>query len=171
MSIWLSAAIRDRCKQIGLSRTDLAKALSVSKSFLSYIEAGKRQPTEQQIAVAAMLRMPPELLVLASGRLPHDVQDALSTNAAEAVAAVRQRTEAHAISYPHVPQTLPLPNLERATYDSVAFRVIAANEHPDHDTIATFRRGFLDGDAAGRLVRAAKLELSGSAVPRIQLDV
>src|ERR1700689_4479897 len=34
--------------------------------------------------------------------------------------------------------------LERATYDSVAFRFIAANEHPDHDTIATFRRRFLN---------------------------
>jgi transposase len=34
-------------------------------------------------------------------------------------------------------------NLERATHDSVAFRFIAANEHPDHDTIATFRRRFL----------------------------
>ena len=33
--------------------------------------------------------------------------------------------------------------LERATYDSVAFRFIASNEHPDHDTIATFRRRFL----------------------------
>jgi transposase len=33
--------------------------------------------------------------------------------------------------------------LERATYDSVAFRFIAANDHPDHDTIATFRRRFL----------------------------
>jgi transposase len=33
--------------------------------------------------------------------------------------------------------------LERATHDSVAFRFIAANEHPDHDTIATFRRRFL----------------------------
>ena len=33
--------------------------------------------------------------------------------------------------------------LERATYDSVAFRFIAANDHPDHDTIATFRRWFL----------------------------
>jgi hypothetical protein len=29
--------------------------------------------------------------------------------------------------------------LERAGYDSVAFRFIAANQHPDHDTIATFR--------------------------------
>src|SRR5277367_3233141 len=34
-------------------------------------------------------------------------------------------------------------NLERATHDSVAFRFIAANEHPDHDTIANFRRRFL----------------------------
>src|SRR5271157_1293397 len=34
--------------------------------------------------------------------------------------------------------------LERATYDSVAFRFIAANDHPDHDTIATFRRRFLE---------------------------
>jgi len=33
--------------------------------------------------------------------------------------------------------------LERATHDSVAFRFIAANEHPDHDTIAAFRRRFL----------------------------
>jgi transposase len=33
--------------------------------------------------------------------------------------------------------------LERATYDSVAFRFIAANQHPDHDTIANFRRRFL----------------------------
>ena len=33
--------------------------------------------------------------------------------------------------------------IERATYDSVAFRFVAANTHPDHDTLATFRRRFL----------------------------
>ncbi len=38
--------------------------------------------------------------------------------------------------------------LERATFDSVAFRFIAANEHPDHDTIAAFRRRFLKQIAA-----------------------
>ncbi|WP_300088432.1 transposase, partial [uncultured Nitrosomonas sp.] len=27
--------------------------------------------------------------------------------------------------------------IERATYDSLAFRFIAANQHPDHDTLAT----------------------------------
>jgi len=33
--------------------------------------------------------------------------------------------------------------LEAATYDSVAVRYICANTHPDHDTIATFRKRFL----------------------------
>ena len=33
--------------------------------------------------------------------------------------------------------------LERATFDSVAFRFVASNQHPDHDTIASFRRRFL----------------------------
>ena len=34
--------------------------------------------------------------------------------------------------------------LEQATHDSIAFRYIAANTHPDHDTIATFRKRFLE---------------------------
>ena len=34
--------------------------------------------------------------------------------------------------------------IEQATYDSVAFRFITANTHPGHDTIATFRKRFLD---------------------------
>jgi hypothetical protein len=33
--------------------------------------------------------------------------------------------------------------IERVTHDSVAFRFIAGNEHPDHDTIAAFRQRFL----------------------------
>src|SRR5271169_6781713 len=49
------------------------------------------------------------------------------------------------------------PQLERATYDSVAFRFIAANDHPDHDTIATFRRRFLK-DIEALFVRVLELE-------------
>lgn len=30
--------------------------------------------------------------------------------------------------------------IERASYDSLAFRFIACNQHPDHDTLASFRR-------------------------------
>lgn len=33
--------------------------------------------------------------------------------------------------------------LEKATYDSVAFRFMCGNHHPDHDSIATFRKRFL----------------------------
>jgi transposase len=33
--------------------------------------------------------------------------------------------------------------IERASYESVAFRFIAGNAHPDHDTLAAFRRTFL----------------------------
>ncbi len=34
--------------------------------------------------------------------------------------------------------------IERATYDSVAFRVLSLDQHPDHDTISTFRQRHLD---------------------------
>jgi transposase len=34
--------------------------------------------------------------------------------------------------------------IEKATYDSVPFRYLAADQHPDHDTIASFRRQHLE---------------------------
>jgi transposase len=45
--------------------------------------------------------------------------------------------------YGYATGTFSSRKLERVTYDSVAFRFIAGNEHPGHDTIATFRRRFL----------------------------
>jgi transposase len=45
--------------------------------------------------------------------------------------------------YGYATKTFSSRAVERATYDSVAFRFIAGNEHPDHDTIATFRKRFL----------------------------
>ena len=47
------------------------------------------------------------------------------------------------VVYGYATGVLSSRKLERATYDSVAFRFIAANDHPDHDTIAAFRRRFL----------------------------
>jgi transposase len=43
--------------------------------------------------------------------------------------------------------------IERATYDEVAFRYLAANQHPDHDTIANFRQQHLQS-LAGLFVAA-----------------
>ncbi|GJL74731.1 transposase, partial [Nitrosomonas sp.] len=45
--------------------------------------------------------------------------------------------------YGYATGTFSSRKIERATYDSVAFRFLAANQHPDHDTIANFRKTFL----------------------------
>lgn len=45
--------------------------------------------------------------------------------------------------YGYATGTFSSRKIERATHDSVAFRFIAANQHPDHDTIANFRKTFL----------------------------
>jgi len=45
--------------------------------------------------------------------------------------------------YGYATGTYSSRRIERASYDSVAFRYIAANTHPDHDTLCTFRKRFL----------------------------
>lgn len=46
--------------------------------------------------------------------------------------------------------------IERATYDNVGFRYLAANQHPDHDTISAFRQQHLEA-LAGLFVQALQL--------------
>jgi transposase len=61
--------------------------------------------------------------------------------------------------------------LERATYESIAFRYIAANTHPDHETIAAFRRRFLphlNGIFDRILVLAQEMKLL--QIGRVSLD-
>lgn len=65
--------------------------------------------------------------------------------------------------------------LEKATYDSIAMRYICANTHPDHDTIASFRKRFLKelealfveillvGEAMG-LVKLGNVSLDGTKI-------
>ena len=45
--------------------------------------------------------------------------------------------------YGYATGTFSSRKLELATYESIAFRYIAGNSHPDHDTIANFRKRFL----------------------------
>jgi len=44
--------------------------------------------------------------------------------------------------YGYATATFSSRKIERATYDSLAFRFIACNRHPDHDTLANFRKRF-----------------------------
>ena len=56
--------------------------------------------------------------------------------------------------------------LEQATYDSVAFRYITGDEHPDHDTIANFRNGRVGGAVPWRwqriTLRLGRVSLDGT---------
>ena len=45
--------------------------------------------------------------------------------------------------YGYATGTFSARKIERATYESAPFRFIAGNLHPDHDTLATFRKTFL----------------------------
>ncbi len=46
--------------------------------------------------------------------------------------------------------------IERATYEDVAFRVLAGDQHPDHDSIADFRKRHLDA-LAGLFLQVLRL--------------
>ncbi len=45
--------------------------------------------------------------------------------------------------YGYATGTFSSRKIERATYEAIPFRFISGNLHPDHDTLATFRRTFL----------------------------
>jgi DNA modification methylase/transcriptional regulator with XRE-family HTH domain len=149
-------AVRSRREALGLSQTDLANTLGVNKSLLCHIETGTRQPTKEQInALARALRIPPDLLLLGTGRLPDDLRGAFETDAAEVAAAVRQRAEAHAIGYTKVPRTVPLPRTapvpalaspvpERldVTKTSASYRAHSYHTKVPPDAIRPFIRAF-----------------------------
>jgi len=46
--------------------------------------------------------------------------------------------------------------IEQATYHSVAFRILSGDQHPDHDTIASFRKRHLNA-LAGLFVQVLRL--------------
>jgi transposase len=52
--------------------------------------------------------------------------------------------------------TVSSRKLEQATYEHVAFRVLACNQHPDHDSIANFRQLHLQ-ELAGLFVQVLKM--------------
>lgn len=52
--------------------------------------------------------------------------------------------------------TVSSRKIERATYEDVAFRYLAADQHPDHDSIANFRQTQLQS-LAGLFLQALKM--------------
>ena len=91
-----------------------------------------------------------------------EVVDGLDVSALEKAYAGRGSTAYHPtvllalLIYGYANGVFSSRKIERATYDSVAFRYIAAGTHPDHDTLATFRRRFLD-ELAGLFVQVLEM--------------
>jgi transposase len=77
-----------------------------------------------------------------------DVVEALDLSALERAYAGRGSDAYHPalllalLIYGYATGTFSSRKIERATYDSLAFRFIAGNAHPDHDTLASFRQRF-----------------------------
>lgn len=73
--------------------------------------------------------------------------------------------------YSYAIGTFSSRKIEQATYDSVAFRYIAANTNPDHDTIATFRKRFLSeiGEFFVQILTYAQ-EMGVLKVGKVSLD-
>lgn len=150
------STLRSRREALGLSQSQVAATLGVTKSHLSLLENGKRQPTKEQVSVlAGALRIPPDLLLLDFGRLPDDIQGAFKENAAEAIAAVRQRTEAQAVGYATAPRLLPLtaredapeatdppPERINASKTSTSYRAHSYHTKVPPDAIQPFIRAF-----------------------------
>lgn len=73
-----------------------------------------------------------------------DLQPLSETYAGKGIKAYHPEILLSLLFYGYATGIFSSRKIERATYDSVAFRFIAADTHPDHDTIATFRKRFLD---------------------------
>jgi DNA modification methylase/transcriptional regulator with XRE-family HTH domain/DNA-directed RNA polymerase subunit RPC12/RpoP len=116
-----SRAIRTRREALGMSLADAAAKLGVSKSFMSLVETGKRQLSDEQArCLADIIRFPGDLLLLGSGRLPTDVRDAIETDAAAVTAAVRARSEHDAIVCPDEPAVIPSPKRGARRTETIA---------------------------------------------------
>ena len=71
-----------------------------------------------------------------------DLSDLVRAYAGRGSDAYHPATLLSLLIYGYATGTFSSRKIERATYDSLAFRYIACNRHPDHDTLATFRKRF-----------------------------
>ncbi len=119
--MWSADAIKNRREALALSLTDLAQQLGVTKSYMSLLEAGKRPPTADQAALLGkLLTIPAEMLLLGSGRLPTDIQAAISEGAAEVTVAVRARADQNAVRIQTEPLVPPVAKPGRVVFGSAA---------------------------------------------------
>jgi transposase len=72
-----------------------------------------------------------------------DLSPIRATYAGRGLAAYQPELLVALLFYGYATGVFSSRKLERATYDSVAFRYVTADQHPEHDTISDFRKRFL----------------------------
>jgi transcriptional regulator with XRE-family HTH domain len=76
------ATLRDRRRAAGLTQRELADRSGLDFSYISKLENGRLPPpaADTVVTICRILRVPPEELLALTGKLPSDVQAALSTS-------------------------------------------------------------------------------------------
>ena len=93
--------LRERRQEQGLTLTALAGELGVTKSYVSMLESGRRQPADDQFDVLAQtLEIPADILRVAAGRLPPDVATAVPDRAETIVSAIRRDDAGARVTFP-----------------------------------------------------------------------
>ncbi|MGH7867971.1 MAG: transposase, partial [Candidatus Dormibacteraceae bacterium] len=106
--------------------------------------------------LAQLLLLPPSLEAwLPEGHLARLVADVVETLDLSAIYAKHEARDGRGLGaydsrmmgrlliYGYCRGVASSRRMERATHEDVAFRYLAANQHPDHDTIAAFRQEHL----------------------------
>ena len=100
MSSTLGRLLRARRQELEFSITHLAGRLGVTKSYLSMLESGRRQPAEEQFdSLAQALGVPADVLRVAGGRLPPDVSTAVPKNAQAIVTTLRRVDDSARVTF------------------------------------------------------------------------
>ncbi|MBL8599933.1 MAG: helix-turn-helix domain-containing protein [Devosia sp.] len=107
--MWLAGdQIKRRREAKGYAQDFVANALSVSKSYLSLLESGKRAPTQIQAnSLAELLDLPADVLLITSGKIPSDIDEAVRNNATAVTTAVRSQADQAAVAFPQEPLDAP----------------------------------------------------------------
>ncbi|MBE9478375.1 MAG: helix-turn-helix domain-containing protein [Chloroflexi bacterium] len=112
--------LRDARLACGLTQTDLAKRLVVSKGYISRLEGGKARPARSTVLrMAEVCGTDPSPLLILAGHLPGDVREILTQHPTEATAVLRE-TFRHDGYEEEEPTGLPAAVAEpRAVYQPV----------------------------------------------------
>jgi transcriptional regulator with XRE-family HTH domain len=87
----LGQRIKKERLALEMTQRDLADAVGITVPYMSKIEAGKENPTEEKLVrIAEVLKLNPDELILAAGRMPADVMDRLTADPTKALEFLRR---------------------------------------------------------------------------------